>query len=340
MVGCKFCKKEFNDAKTFSMHLTRMESDKFENKVDMAYYKFYALYGKEYVDDIINQYKDGEICSHDITKSKKNINELILALGIKRTSSEERKTKRYKEKYLASIRLKYGCDIDNLSQSCIIKQKKKESCTKKYGSYEEYLKVKIEQMNSGYVNYIGSQRHQEALIKQQETCLNRYGNRNFGVGETAKEKSRKSRKLTIESWDYEERLARTNLARKAVNSRGGYSSKPEKKVRLALTNLDIEFNTNVQKWKYNYDIIFDKYIIEIQGDMWHGNPLKYKPSDLIMGKILVGDLWKKDKRKKEVANNNGFVLIAIWECDIVNKTELELEDMLYNLLKENGYVFK
>ena len=74
--------------------------------------------------------------------------------------------------------------------------------------------------------------------------------------------------------------------------------------------------------------------------MWHGNPLKYKPSDLIMGKILVGDLWKKDKRKKEVANNNGFVLIAIWECDIVNKTELELEDMLYNLLKENGYVFK
>ncbi len=54
-------------------------------------------------------------------------------------------------------------------------------------------------------------------------------------------------------------------------------------------------------WNYNFDMVFDKLIIEVQGDMWHANPLFYKENDLIMGKLLAKDIWAKDERKKKKA---------------------------------------
>ena len=70
--------------------------------------------------------------------------------------------------------------------------------------------------------------------------------------------------------------------------------------------------------------------------MWHGNPAKYKSTDIIMGKILVFDLWKKDKNKKIIAENNGYKIIYIWEDEINKCNRLELVELLKEKILEKS----
>jgi G:T-mismatch repair DNA endonuclease (very short patch repair protein) len=191
-------------------------------------------------------------------------------------------------------------------------------------------------MKLGFENYVNdSDRVSETINKIKETCLERYGHKNFGAGVAAKEKKKKTFSETIALWDYEERLERTSKAREAVNHRGGFSSKPEKRVRHCLVELGIDFKSNVHLWHYNYDIVFDNIIIEVQGDMWHANPSKYKEDDLIMGKILAKTLWEKDLKKKKKAEENGFQLIEIWEHAIVARNDEDLLNLVKGLLYDN-----
>jgi len=188
-------------------------------------------------------------------------------------------------------------------------------------------------MNKGFIDYSSDKNRVVATVnKIKATCLERYGHENFGSGEVAKKKAKQSYKETIAQWSYEERLARTSIARATVCSRGGFSSKPEKRVRQCLTELDIEFKSNVHMWHYNFDMVFGKCIIEVQGDMWHANPAKYKATDLIMGKLLASDLWAKDAKKKKKAEENSFTVIEIWECEIKKRNDEQLIQYVKELL--------
>lgn len=343
MIVCKFCNKEFSDRRRFGIHLATTEKHQFPKGDSFELHKeqflVTTLFGDEYVTKTCKEYMEGNLCAHDISKSGKDIIKLLTLMGVKRSSKEERATKRYKTKYLASIQSKYGASITNISQVAEIQKKKESSYAKTHGSYDQYLSDQRKKMGDAYHEYVGTDAHNAAIQKQVATCETLYGARNFGAGDQAKKKRQLAHARTIASWDYEERLARTSAARAAVNHRGGFSSKPEKRVRHVLTELDIEFTTNTHLWNYNYDIVFENFILEVQGDMWHANPKKYKATDLIMGKIVAKDLWEKDKRKKVKAESNGYIVIAIWECDIIKKKDPELIEFVKSILLENGYVF-
>ena len=75
-----------------------------------------------------------------------------------------------------------------------------------------------------------------------------------------------------------------------------------------------------QERPYMYDFVVTdpvKVCIEINGDFYHANPLIYKPSDLIKIRgsdgILASDLWKNDRKKKEVLESKGYSVHYIWE---------------------------
>lgn len=340
MITCPLCNKEFKDRRTFGLHLTTIEAEHFETDLDKEIFLVNTLFGSDLVKKIINDYQAKLLCTHDIAISNTNIVKLITLMGIKRTSKEERLTERYKQKYLESIQNKYGPDITNVSQLPTVRKKIEETCSIAHGSYENYLRKQREIMAVGYQdNYINTERHQAQIVKMQDTCEEKYGTRNFGQGNDAKAKYQKSIKARVASWDHAERLERTSKARAAVTSRGGYSSKPEKRIRQCLTELDINFEANKFLWKYSFDMVFDKLIIEVQGDMWHANPLRYKEDDLIMGKLLAKDLWAKDARKKKKAEENGYKMIYIWEHEISKKSDAELIEAVKTKLLESGYVF-
>lgn len=71
-------------------------------------------------------------------------------------------------------------------------------------------------------------------------------------------------------------------------------------------------------YNYHYDIIINNKIIEYNGDYWHCNPNKYKETDMIKrnNKIIsVKEIWNKDAHKHQVAIDNGYKLLVIWEHD-------------------------
>lgn len=321
MITCNICGKEFQNRKAFSRHLTTVESKYFDSELSKERFVVDTIYGKEMVDSVIQCYSAGEISMHGLCTTV-NICKLITLMGLKRTSSEERHTPRHKKKMQDMLQQKYGEGITNVSQVPHVREKIKQTVERVSGmSYESYLVKQRIKMKDGYDAYIGTDKHEQTIEKTKKTCLQRYGNENFGLGVDATEKRRLSLRKTIAEWDYAERLARTNQARAAVNHRGGYSSSLEKQVQHALVEMNVTFIANAQMFDYNYDIVLTSSgvnctIIEVQGDFWHANPAKYTPSDLIMGKILASTIWEKDRRKKEAATKNGFKLVAIWEHEI------------------------
>jgi G:T-mismatch repair DNA endonuclease (very short patch repair protein) len=332
-ITCSFCGKKFNTRAGFSLHLTKTESKQFNNEIEKERYIVDTLFGEEYVNTTIKLYADQQLCIDDIYKSGKDIIKLITLLGLKRTSKEERETERYKSTYLKSIQSVYGEDITNVSQLKVVQSKIKNTLAQQHGSYDVYVATKMSSINNGYKKYVGTEKHKSTVEKIKATCVDKYGHENFGCGVEAKEKSKAAKALLLNQMTYEEKLAMTTTARKAVCHRGGYSSKPEKRVREALRHLGIEFNTNVHLWNYNYDMVFDKIIVEVQGDMWHGNPKMYKPTDLIMKKIPVSEIWDKDKRKKDKAEENGYCVIYVWEDEIRKRNDIQLTEYVENLLK-------
>ena len=71
--------------------------------------------------------------------------------------------------------------------------------------------------------------------------------------------------------------------------------------------------------KYYYDISYKNYIIEFNGDYWHGNPEIYEYDDyvgIVQDKLVQAwELWEKDARKTFLAESNGYKILTIWESE-------------------------
>jgi len=95
-----------------------------------------------------------------------------------------------------------------------------------------------------------------------------------------------------------------------------------------LDTLNIQYDFQYIVSGFNYDIkIKDKNIlIEIDGDFYHCNPIKYLTPTCDVQKNTV----RHDKVKNKIAKDNGYKLIRIWENDIKNN----LPEVMKKLLKE------
>jgi G:T-mismatch repair DNA endonuclease (very short patch repair protein) len=332
MILCPLCNKNFKDRRSFRGHCTKTEKINFINDIDFEKFIVETIYGKEIVDESIVNYTAEKVCVYELTI---DIAKYLKLLKIKRSSKEERKTERYKNKYTKSIQEKYGDGITNISQITEVKEKKKITFTEKFGSYENYIIFKLEELRKGYNLYQKDPKKKEiAYSKYIATCVAKYGVENVSqIPEVRKVKSEKSKQF-FQNMTAKERLEYTAKARASVCSRGGYSSSIEKRVAKCLIDLDIQYKANINLWNYNWDLVFNNIIIEVQGDMWHGNPNFYKSTDLIMNKLLVKDIWKKDGRKRKKAIENGYKVLYIWEYDIRKKTDFELVEYVSSMLKE------
>lgn len=65
-----------------------------------------------------------------------------------------------------------------------------------------------------------------------------------------------------------------------------------------------------------------KLIIELYGDYWHANPLKYKEDNILIkfgGSHLVKDIWEGDRIRLEKFKEFGYDCLIIWESELMNK---------------------
>ena len=330
MIKCPLCLCDFQDRRLFAIHVRAKHKE--YSDLEREEIIVYTMFGKETVDSVVEEYLNEKYC---IAGLPIDISKLIKLRGIKRTSSEERRTKRYKDNFTKVIQETYGSNITSISQIPSVKEKKLAGIIERYGFIENFAAQKSIELASGFQKYLGSSKHLDTIKLIQDTCLARYGHTNFGCGTDAKIKSKRTRNESLSKLTYDERLSRTHAARNSVYHRGGYCSKPEKRVRSALESINIVGEYNKMLFGYNWDIVIGNLIIEVQGTMWHCKPTHYSPEDSIMsGKILVKDVWVKDKRKCDKAVENGYYVSYIWEDEIKSSSDEELINILKGLINE------
>lgn len=109
---------------------------------------------------------------------------------------------------------------------------------------------------------------------------------------------------------------------------------------LQNNNIDFEIEQGIND-KYWVDILLpNKKIIEIYGDFWHANPIKYKDTDVLNfpGKLggykLAKEIWDKDEKRTCYLKNQGYDVFIVWEKDINNDLHI-VKEQIWKFLKLN-----
>ena len=299
-VSCPLCGKSFNDRRNFAFHLSRCHhlDQLCKEKIVVN-----TIYGENAVNKTVELYVSGKVCCDDLYKGIDGLPDIvqyIKLIGVKRTSSQERKTQRYKEKYLSSIRSKYGESINNISQSNEIQKKKEETFAKTYGSYESYCEQARKKMSIGYKRKYDEDENFRKSIRERIRG-DKNPSRRFDVRlHMSKTHSDKWAHLTKE-----ERRQRMKIAR-SKRKQNGNSSLVEDVVCTFIKEKGIEFERHKKMFGYTWDIVIEsnRVIMEVNGDYFHGNPNKYGYDKVLFhgkdGKVrTAGDMWKHDEMKKK-----------------------------------------
>lgn len=131
------------------------------------------------------------------------------------------------------------------------------------------------------------------------------------------------RKTTAETKAKQSAARKLWLIKKGSSIGRHHISKPEKEVRRILRKLGVKFKSQfrISGLPYRYDFFLPdrNLIVEFNGDYWHFNPSKYASGSIITrygeGKVLVNDIWERDRKKLKAAEDCGYQVAVIWEAD-------------------------
>lgn len=231
-------------------------------------------------------------------------------------------------KYKNTCLLKYN--TTNVSKSTIIKNKKKETFTKNYG------------VDNIFKTHNFGERATEIMLKL------------YGV---KRKTNGKKQSLTKSKWSEAKKQEVASKIKKSKSERTdeqNYNSyvlnssnscfkinKVETKIAEALImcGLPHTFSKFVGGKSYDFYIHTTKILIEVQGDYWHANPLRYKSTDIIKypGNVYktAQQVWDYDKHKRNIAEKWGYILIEIWEDEI---RKLTIEDICSVIASKIGAI--
>lgn len=111
-------------------------------------------------------------------------------------------------------------------------------------------------------------------------------------------------------------------------------SKLEKTFANILDLLEIKYDTSyyAKDIKAFYDIYIPEHniLIEVDGDFWHTNPIKY-PNGPVSKCQFKNNI--RDQQKTKWASDNGYKLLRFWENDINNNIK-QVKQILLNETKQ------
>ncbi len=125
---------------------------------------------------------------------------------------------------------------------------------------------------------------------------------------------------------------KTNYIKRKLNIRSKSfkpnQSKLQQRVVRAFKKGGLPVQTQFQIGKYWFDIKIGRVLFQINGDYYHMNPRKYKPTSIVKfpgGKRrLAINVWKKDLKKKQEAMKRGYKVVYLWQTDINKMNENQL----------------
>lgn len=89
------------------------------------------------------------------------------------------------------------------------------------------------------------------------------------------------------------------------------------------------------RWYYPDIIINNNYLIEYNGNFWHGNPKTYKATDIVHHGFTAKEIWDRDKKRLKDFNLAGYKSLVIWEDEFKSNKEETVNKILTWLKGEN-----
>lgn len=132
-------------------------------------------------------------------------------------------------------------------------------------------------------------------------------------------------------WKEESRIRGASLLSKNIATT---MTKPQIIINNILDEMKIKYKNEYQMDYYSMDNYLCEYnlIIEVMGDFWHCNPIKYKSVEKDIQKKRV----PKDKAKHTfIKNKYNIEILYLWETDIYNNFEL-CENLIAEYIQNNG----
>jgi len=118
----------------------------------------------------------------------------------------------------------------------------------------------------------------------------------------------------------EEEKKKSEIKKGKINE---FASGLERRFSLILEKHGLIYSTQYaiyyekDKFKtYDFHLTDSNILIEVQGDFFHGNPEIFKHQNTIQNKNIDGDAFKK-----KLAYEKGFLLVEIWQREIVKNPD-------------------
>lgn len=332
MYKCEFCGKTYYNTRSFGFHVKRSEKHNFQADSELITYLCNEFYGTDETAKLLHSYINQECCTHDLSKDHPYVVQLITSLGIKRSNSQEKKTIRYKQKYISTLHNRYGPDIDNVSQIKTVRGKINETLSERHGGVDEYYSAQRKLMKEGYSTYCNDPKNiSSRQSKIKNTVETKYGVSNVSQTPEVRTKISDARKREIALLTEDEKRLRTEKARSSIK----FESSLETRVKKCLVELGEDFLQHQFLWGYNFDVLLkDKILIEVNGDFWHANPKMYIESDVLLGDLTAAKIWSKDKKKFDKALSKGYTVITIWEKEIKKLCDADLTALIHDRIKD------
>lgn len=300
---CSFCNFEIETPKGLKNHYTKKHSDISEITREIDYQK--QLHGEVTINNAIEQYKSETVCVNDLVKQGLHLSKLLGLLGLKRSNSEEKKTKRYKNLVERTILEKYG--VKNISQHPGVKQKVKNAFHEKYGGHSlQRPEIRLKVVET--IRKKSKHEKQQIVDKIKNTMIAKYGvSSAFMLQHSVKHRIFNQRCAPLST-----RRHRTLNARKRLHVLTTDSNLETVFKEFLLSN-HVLFEQNVSVDGFIFDFKIDQTLIEINGETWHFNPNQPSKFATFLNKEYIID---KDKRKQQSAISNGFKPVIIWESEL------------------------
>ncbi len=292
---------------------------------------FKAMHPGKTTQDYMNEFPDALICS------KKDKHNTTVNSGQFMKKPEYRK--------MFSEKLKGENNPNHRSRTTEQQRREKSPFCKEFyekheGNRDLFLKnvAKNRTYNTRLDYYLNQGMNEEearlALEERQRTftlekCIAKYGEEE-GVRRFNERQDKWSKKMTdlyeIGAYSkYPKKLSKngtSELERKIVNGIIGFFKLSTNEFYCYLSKQFYLFD-KTNKCYYFYDFKYKNKIIEINGDFWHMNPKKYTEKDVntIMSKTAL-DIWKTDKAKQNLAKENGYDVLVVWESEIRENEKL------------------
>lgn len=173
-----------------------------------------------------------------------------------------------------------------------------------------------------------------------ETSLKKFGYANASSSPTIKQKreetfmKRLGVKNPFQDEGIKERITAGHIAKYGVPNPGIHSpkrikiSRPHAMLSAALHESAIDHRNEVPVYSPDVfskmkaprvDILIGDLAVEVFGDYFHANPMKYRPSDLITlfkGASTASEIWERDAERLQKLRLCGYRTLVVWEHDI------------------------